>query len=273
MDKLGVIGKISDWLISCHVDYSKVKEVFHLELIDIDPLEVETLYHAHKEDTLPEGIFKASFDKDELTKAYHLYLAIKDIIIKYKLVGFTIPCFDLLTSLNTTACLALSLLNSEGYIATCEGDLPAMLTMYSIKKTLHKESFQANPSSMDKENRKIVLAHCTLPLSMCVNYKFDTHFESGIGVAIKGELPYEDLSILRINSDLTKYVVLKGTLIDNLNRPNLCRTQVLLKLAEERSFDYFLNTPLGNHHVIVYSDNLAPLVNYFKSLGLEEVKY
>ena len=38
MEKLGVIGKPSDWLIASDVDYETAKKVFGVELIDI-PIE------------------------------------------------------------------------------------------------------------------------------------------------------------------------------------------------------------------------------------------
>ena len=48
---------------------------------------------------------------------------------------------------------------------------------------------------IDVINKKMVLAHCTLPLDMVSEYKLDTHFESGIGVAVRGKLKEEEITI------------------------------------------------------------------------------
>ena len=40
-----------------------------------------------------------------------------------------VRCFDLVTDLRTTGCLALSWLLDQGVVAGCEGDIPATLTM------------------------------------------------------------------------------------------------------------------------------------------------
>ena len=222
----------------------------------------------HNEDLDP-SMFKAKFDYEELKKAYHIYLSLRNIVNKYDLKGFTIRCFDLLNTVKSTSCLALALLNDEGIIAGCEGDIPAMISMYAALKVLHQPSFMANPSLLDVNNRELIIAHCTIPLKMTTSYKFDTHFESNIGIGIKGELKEEDILLFRISSDFTKYAVLRGTIEENLNRYNLCRTQIKVKIHDD--ITYFLKKPLGNHHIIVYGSNPKELEDYLDSLGLTKV--
>ena len=214
--KLGIIGKPSDWLISSgKVDEKALKDKFNIELVNIDSKELLDETAKHNEDLDP-SMFKAKFDYEELKKAYHIYLSLRNIVNKYDLKGFTIRCFDLLNTVKSTSCLALALLNDEGIIAGCEGDIPAMISMYAALKVLHQPSFMANPSLLDVNNRELIIAHCTIPLKMTTSYKFDTHFESNIGIGIKGELKEEDILLFRISSDFTKYAVLRGT-IENSN--------------------------------------------------------
>ena len=52
-----------------------------------------------------------------------LYRAIKRIVEEEKLSALTLSCFKLIEQTGTTGCLALSLLNDDGIIAGCEGDL------------------------------------------------------------------------------------------------------------------------------------------------------
>ena len=56
----------------------------------------------------------------------------------------------------------------------------------------------------------MVLAHCTIPLAMTDDLRLDTHFESGTGVAIKGYLREEDVTIFRLSADLKNYFVSDG---------------------------------------------------------------
>ena len=174
--RLGVIGKPSDWLIASQVNYIDAK-IHNVELVDINIQEVIDLYNL--DDSNYESNF--DYDKEEISKALKLHNVILKIKDKYKLSGVTIRCFDLLNTVKTTACLSLSLLNKDRVIGTCEGDIPTLITMHILNKVTNKVGFQANPSRIDIENKRIVFAHCTLPLDMPTSYSFNTHFESNIG--------------------------------------------------------------------------------------------
>ena len=252
--RLGVIGKPSDWLIASQVDYEKVKVLHNIELVDVDIDEIVDMYNIEKN-------YDISYDfcKEELVKSTKLHFK---ILSKYNLNGLTIRCFSLLEKLNTTACLGLALLNDKGIISTCEGDIPAMISMHILNKITGCPGFQANPSRIDVINKRMVLAHCTLPLSMTKNYKLDTHFESGIGVAVKGEMKEETITIFKLSKDLRNYYVSTGKIIKNLNEPNLCRTQI--EISVDENIEYFLNRPYGNHHIIVYGDYKEEITEYMK---------
>lgn len=265
--RLGVIGHPSDWLISSDVDYDKASKLFSIKLVDIDIKEVEEEYNSIKEFTLPS--FASSFDSAELSKAYRLYLALKNIKDKHQLAGLTIRCFDLLSSLKTTACLALAIFNSqEDCLGTCEGDIPSMLSMFVSKYILKLPSFQCNPSRIDVDHNLITLAHCTLPLSMCSSYTFDTHFESGIGVGIHGEIKEGDVTLFRINADLNELFVEEGYLEKDLYEKHLCRTQVVLKL---HSLDKLLKESLGNHEIMILGHHKEEIVKYFTERGFKVI--
>ena len=191
-----------------------------------------------------------------------LHKALNKIKEEYKLNGLTIRCFDLLDKIKTTSCLSLALLNKDKVISTCEGDIPTMISMHILNKLTNQAGFQANPSRIDIDNKKMVLAHCTLPLDMVSEYKLDTHFESQIGVAVKGELKEEVITIFKLSKNLKDYFVTKGRILRNLNESNLCRTQI--EVSIDSNIEYFLTRPYGNHHVIVYGDHVEVIKEYMK---------
>lgn len=253
---LGVIGKPSDWLISSLVNYDDVKSLYNINLIDISIEEVIETYNK----IVSNGSFNLEYNKEELNKSYHLYLALKEIVNKYNLKGFTIRCFDLLSTLKTTACLSLAYFNDEGIVATCEGDIPAMLSMYIVKEALNSSSFQANPARIDVQNKKMVFAHCTIPFKMLDHFYLDTHYESKIGVAIKGYLKEDKITLFKLSSNLKDYYLETGKILNSLDETNLCRTQIEIKV--DNNIEYFLKRPYGNHHLIIYGDHVKELKNY-----------
>lgn len=257
--RYGVIGKPSDWLIASNVDYKKVKEIYDIELKDIEIDELVNLYMDIKKEKYK---FNCDFDHSKMNDAFNLYRSLEFLKAKYHLDGLTIRCFDLLSKIKTTACLGLAKLNENKICCSCEGDIPTLISMHILKQITGQAGFQANPSKIDIENKKMIFAHCTLPLDMTKSYKYDTHFESGIGVAIKGELKEETITIFKLSNNLKDYFVTTGKIIRNLNESNLCRTQIEIEVDE--NIEYFLNRPYGNHHLIIYGNHKDEIIDYLK---------
>lgn len=248
--RLGVIGTPSDWLISSQTDNGVVLKWLGIDLIDI-PI-----------DELIEDIRRIGPQKSHLTSdalsvkkalpvAESVYVSLKNIISKYKLNGFSLRCFDLLTSVSNTGCLALARLNSEGFVAGCEGDVPAMLSMMIARSLTGVSGFQANPASIDPVKGQMVFAHCTIPLNMVSDYELDTHFESGIGVAIRGHMNEGPVTLFKISGNLERAFIAEGTLVRNQMEPDFCRTQQVIRLGNPALSNYFLSNPIGNHHIVI----------------------
>ena len=261
--RLGVVGKPSNWLIASDANYQEAKAKFGVELIDISSEEFLSQIKESKRKLDPiifEPFLNEKVDKKTLDGALQIYAALRDLIIKHNLNGLTVRCFDLLTSVHNTSCLALAMLNKDGYIATCEGDIPAMLSMAIVRKAFHQSSFQVNPSYLNLKERYGYFAHCTLPLDMCLSYEFDTHFESGIGLGIKGRLNLGKVTIFKMNANLKDFEVFEGQIVENLHKNNLCRTQIKVQFNEP--IDEMFSSPNGNHLIIFFGAHKEELVSF-----------
>lgn len=262
--RLGVIGKPSDWLISSNADYAAVKERLGIDIIDIPMQEMLDIHSGIKERTDDELMANAPTDaiRQSIPGALRIYDSLRVIIDKYRLDGFTIRCFDLLTTVHNTGCIALAKLNGEGIVAGCEGDVPAMLSMMVSLALTGRAGFQANPASIDVETGKLLFAHCTIPLNIVDRFEFDTHFKSGIGVGIRGYLDGL-VTIFKLSGDTSRHFIAEGSILSCGNKPNLCRTQLDIRLDDKPQARYFLTNPIGNHHIIVpgrHKDELEELL-------------
>lgn len=259
--RYGVVGKPSDWLISSGVDYKDAKERFGVELVDVTFEEFKKEIDNAKliiDPVVYKDKLNEKISKETLEVAIKIFSALYSIIKKHNLNGLTVRCFDLLGVYHNTSCLALALLNEMGYVATCEGDIPAMITMGVIRKEFNKSSFQVNPSYINLKERYGYFAHCTIPLDMCISYDFDTHFESGLGIGIKGHLNLSKVTVFKIDPTLQKYEVFAGQIVANLNHSNLCRTQLKIQFSEDISS--LTNLPCGNHLIIVKGDHKDEII-------------
>lgn len=252
--RLGVIGEPSDWLISSIASPVAVKQKLGIEIVNIAIDEVVDAYNAIADTpsdcaTLAEkATTKAT--KEAVPGAVKLYYALKEVATRHRLNGFTIRCFDLLGVVRNTSCYALARLNAEGIVAGCEGDIPTLLTMMITKAVTGVSGFQANPSRIDPKTGEMLVAHCTIPLNMVTRYELDTHFESGIGIGIRGYMTEGPVTIFKVSGDLSRHFTAEATLERSLAEPNLCRTQQVLQLTKPEQATYFLTAPIGNHHVI-----------------------
>ena len=261
---LGVIGKPSDWLIASTVNYEEAKKRYGVTLIDIESSELKEEINKGMLTSIPrlEELQNSGYDKDTLHGALLIYSGLKRIIKKYKLNGFTLRCFDLIEEYKNTACLAFAILNEEGYIATCEGDVPSMLSMLLIKEATNQPSFQANPSKIDIKESNILFAHCTIPFNMLQKYELMTHFESGLGIGVRGTLDKNRITIFKIAPNLKDALCVTGNIKENLTLPNYCRTQILVNLERDELFE-FLKESFGNHVLIAYNDIAEDILTLF----------
>ncbi|MFW5991629.1 MAG: hypothetical protein ACOCQN_00375 [Halanaerobiaceae bacterium] len=203
-------------------------------------------------------------DNGKIKEAVKIYFALKDIVNKYDLSGIAVKCFDLLPILENTACYALAKLNDEGKIAACEGDVVSALGMIMLYELTDEEVFLANPSKVDLDKKEITFAHCTIPMNMCEEYTIRSHFESGIGVALQGNLYKDNYTMARLGGkNLDDIFVAQGNLIQDEYSSDLCRTQLTLRLNNYEDVEAFLNSPLGNHHLIVKGDYKEKIMSYY----------
>lgn len=247
--RLGVIG-VSDWLIASDLDYDRVKELTGMEFIrfEVQELMEEVKKGGYEANEWTEKLLKLNYNKQEMDKALEVYGALSRLIGKHGLTGFSLRCFDILDPLDTTACLALAILNAQGYPSGCEGDQKSLLSMVVSQELLGESVFMANPSELDPVKEQLVIAHCTIPLDYPDKVYLNTHFESGIGVGVASDFDFEDVTIFKMDS-FENFVAKEGRLLESLHRNDLCRSQMRLHLPG--AMDYFLKHPISNHHMVL----------------------
>lgn len=253
--KAGIIGEPSDWLIASMPDRIEIENRLGLQLISI-PMEELKRQMGKAEATALSG-FAQSFYRApektvpaELARAAKIYAGLIRLVRAHQLSALTLRCFDILTSEQTTGCLALAKLNDDGVTAACEGDVPAMLSMLMVRAMANKASFMANPSRVSEKS--VTFAHCTCPPTILRQYSLKTHFESGKGLAIAGEFAAGIFTVCRFDFANNKYALATGKSVVYEFSSSLCRTQITLEM--QGAADYFLVNPLGNHHILVPGD-------------------
>ena len=273
--RIGLFGQPSDWLIASGVDRDFLRQRYGIETIDID---LQRLIDGIK--TIPQTeagkVAQAMLERAkavrepsdaDLLEAAKAYLAIKRICQEERLDAMTIRCFDIVKACGTTSCLALALLNDEGIVAGCEGDMQTLMSMVLAKRLCGEVSFMANPSNLTDTTS--MLAHCTIPLTMCDETVVRSHFESGIGVAVQGLLPLTDYTLFKWGGpQLDRYFVTEAKAVASPYSDHFCRTQITLDVNLK---PYLLQHSIGNHHVVIRGRHADEIRRFMQKNGVQNV--
>ena len=270
--RIGLFGQPSDWLIASGVDRDFIRQRYGIETVDIDLQRVkdgiknappaEAVKIAHDMEQRSKAVREPS--SDDMVEAAKAYLVIKKICQEEHLDAITIRCFDIVKACGTTSCLALALLNDEGIVAGCEGDMQSLMSMFLAKRLCGETAFMANPSQLT--DHSAMLAHCTIPLSMCDETIVRSHFESGIGVAVQGMLPLTDYTLLKWGGQkLDRYFVTEAKAIETPYSEHFCRTQITLNTNLR---PYLLQHSIGNHHIIIQGRHADEIRQFMQANGV-----
>ena len=156
----------------------------------------------------------------------------------------------------TTACLPLSTLNDDGYLAFCESDfvvIPAGVLLGNISGL---PPFLHNPTY--PHGGSITLAHCTAPRRMdgktLEPARIVTHFESDFGAAPKVDMRKgQELTMIIADFQAKHWTGLSGKIIDHPFLP-ICRSQIDVSFKCED--DVLAEKMRGFHWMLVYGDYL-----------------
>ena len=271
--RIGLFGQPSDWLIASSVDRNFLLQCYGIETVDIDLQRliegIKTIPQTEATKVAQDMVKRAKAIREpsdaDMLEAAKAYLAIKKICQEEHLDTLTIRCFDIVKACVTTSCLALALLNDEGIVAGCEGDMQTLLTMWLAKRLCGEVAFMANPSQLT--DNSAMLAHCTIPLTMCDETIVRSHFESGIGVAVQGLLPLTDYTLFKWGGpQLNRYFVTEAKAIETPYSNHFCRTQITLNVNLK---PYLLQHSIGNHHVIVRGRHADEIKRFMEAHGVE----
>jgi len=168
----------------------------------------------------------------------------------------------------TSACLTLSTLNDDGYLAFCESDfvvIPAGVLMAHIAG---KPVFLNDPTYPNAGI--ITLAHCTAPRRLD-GKKLDparilTHFESDYGAAPKVEMP-RGQKVTNIIPDFTfkRWVGLRGEIVESPFRP-ICRSQIDISFSCDSLL--LAERMPGFHWMTCYGDYIREIGYALRRLGI-----
>ena len=208
---------------------------------------------------LPNTVLETK--KEYVRNAFVLYQIFKQWLQQHQAPALTInSCMSTIMPMaDTTACLTLSWLNDEGFLAFCESDFviipPGILLHYIAGKPvfLHNSTFP--------HKGIVTCAHCTAPRRMDGRRyeptRIMTHYESDFGAAPKVEIPVgQQVTFIDPEYSTGRWVGMKGIVRDNPFLP-ICRSQQDVEILGD--WKKLLAEARDSHWMMVYGDYLREI--------------
>lgn len=264
--KAALIGQVSEWLVSSAIDASIIMKKLGIELLNLTWPEVGDHQQMDVSPGFLDGFSKT--DHPKLGETAKVYSLLKKIIEDHRLSAITVECFPMVKRDQVTACLPLSVLNKQNIVAACEGDITSLIGMMIIKALTNSIPWQANVANITENS--LLFAHCTAPLHLLESFEVTTHFETGVGTAIKGKFKTGKVGVFRLNDQLDRYVLFEGEIVNTPSHPFACRTQIELRTNPE-NIHVMKNKSLGNHHLIFPAEFVSLVAKMMDFLPAEKV--
>ena len=168
----------------------------------------------------------------------------------------------------TTACLPLSLLNDDGYLAFCESDFVVIPSGILLHYLAGKPVFLNDPTY--PHDGVVTLAHCTAPRKMdgkkLEKARILTHFESDYGAAPKVEMKLGQITTNLVPDFACKqWVGFAGTIVGNPFL-DICRSQIDVRIHGD--CQALLEEMKGFHWMTCYGDYLQETGYALGKLGV-----
>lgn len=247
----------------------------------------------------------------ELRQALRTYLAIREILEEERALGFGVNCFgDLITKGGRDVpCLAQTLLREDGYIASCDGDYLAMMSMVltslfldlpcmmsnmypvryigALRDHFGGDPLSPNATKYPKKTWKNLarLAHCGFvgvispemdPRGRVALNDWGGTWEikrDGCGCGIDGALRAgQTMTAVELKFDGQTLLVARGKVLETTRHKNMphCESTALLQFDDLESFVEDISR---EHTVIVYGDHVESLKTLAGVLNIKSQIY
>ena len=278
---VGIIGYRADGFFNVGIDELATYKKFgclvnHYELNDI-------WSYKESEDAIAfyEAKIKKIFDlkavnETQVKKVATLASKLKNFMTDKNIKIMAIRCWpEFAAGFGISPCAAMSLLQDEGYILACEGDIDCGLTMLCHQAAGAITPFMADLSQVNLEEGTALMWHdgvaaCSLCDGVCTP-TLDSYFAGGKGVTAGFVMKSGAMNMARLDSINGKYRLFqeKGTALpmDKI----LAGTYAKVKFEHDMKsvLDRVVYTGVAHHVSMVYGDFTKAFEIFARLLGIE----
>lgn len=253
------------------IDHFELNEIYN---IDVDINEVKERMEQIKK------IFNVSaISEHQLNKVAELTSKFNEFMECNQLDALAIRCWpEFAADFGIAPCAAMSILQAEGRILTCEGDILGSLSMVAHSAIGAETPYLADFSQVDfKENFALLwhcgVAPCNLWDGKC-NRSLEPYFAGGKGVTADFVMKSGEVCFLRIDYAPGEYRLFlqKGNIIPMEKELKGTYAKAVFEDHVRKVLKKIIDNGIAHHISVVYNDYIRPLEIFAKIKGWRVIK-
>lgn len=215
--RIGSIGNIPEIMLSLSTDPFSIKNIFGCKIIPIDYFKLDYYRNKVKQNEIEkrirkikEEVGKIGVNDSDLEESISYYYALKRMAEDLDLDVMAFNCFPF-PALKGKTCLAVSNLNDDGIVTSCEGDINSSIIM-AVFNFIHGHAILNSDIIVeDENNNSIMFSHCGAGPFTCASSKKDImlleqyEVKSGVGVYYPVKKNGEDVTIVNLTGRESTY--------------------------------------------------------------------
>ena len=212
----------------------------------------------------------------QIEKTAQLVCSLRKFIEKNRLDAVAVRCWpEFAARYGTAPCAAMSILQAEGHILACEGDIQGAASMLAFKAIGVKSPYLADLSQIDFENNFALMWHCGVaPADLwdgVSERSLDTYFAGGKGVTAGFVMKGGPVHILRIDSarGKTRMLAERGEAMpmDKLLKGTYAK--VVFEKSARALIDLVTDSGVAHHVAMAYGEYTDVLQRLSRIMGWE----
>ncbi len=278
---IGILGYRAHGFFNVGVDelamYHKFGTIVdHFELTDLwnQPVEKDTV---EKYAAVMRGAFDTSaVSSEKQDKVAELAAKFRAFADEKNLTAIAVRCWpEFAGGYGIAPCAAMSIVQSDDLLLSCEGDLDCAITMIAHRAAGAKTPFMADLSQVNPEDNSALMWHCgvapcNLTDGVCA-CTLDTYHAGGRGVTAGFVMKSGAINMARLDSINGHYRMFnrKGEAVPMQKELTGTYAKVRFEEPMQSVLDTVVYSGLAHHVSMVYGDYSKPLSIFARLKGLE----
>lgn len=273
---VGLIGYRAKGFFNLDVDELNLYEklgilIDHFELREVFNTEVKEDAVSQRKKEI-ESLFSLEYiNEQQFHKVAELTAKFDKFIEENQLTNLAVRCWpEFAADFGISPCAAMSVLQTEGKILTCEGDILGSLSMLAHQAIGGETPFLADFSQVNFDEDFALLWHCGVAPCNLWDQKcersLDPYFAGGKGVTADFVMKSGEISILRIDYAPGEYRIFIQKAEGVPMKKDLKGTYVKVKFKEgvRVVLDKIIENGIAHHISVVYGDFTVPFKIFAK---------